>query len=87
MKFRVFWDVLPYGQVEDVSEVPTTSIIRTMMETMRTSETSVNILTTRQYVPEDSELLLSLPGARRCTEVKSPRAHTAVIIIMQLQVF
>jgi hypothetical protein len=44
----------------DVSEVRTASIIRAMndavmMEAVRTSETSVTFyLTTRQYVPEDS---------------------------------
>jgi hypothetical protein len=42
----------------DVSEVPAASIIiALMMETARTSKTSVNIqLRTRQYIPEDSEL-------------------------------
>jgi hypothetical protein len=41
----------------DVSEVRTASIIALMMEAVRTSETSVNIyLTTRHYIPEDSEL-------------------------------
>jgi hypothetical protein len=47
----------------DISEVHTASIIRAMsddlialmVETVRTSETSVNIyLTTGQYIPEDS---------------------------------
>jgi hypothetical protein len=59
VKFRVFWDV--YRAVKymltDVSEVRTASIIRAMMETVHTSETSVNIyLTTRQYIPEDCKL-------------------------------
>jgi hypothetical protein len=42
----------------DVSEVRTAHIIiALMMETVRTSETSINIyFTTRQYIPEDSEL-------------------------------
>jgi hypothetical protein len=41
----------------EVSEVRTASIIRAMMEVARTSETSVHIyLTTRQCIPEDSEL-------------------------------
>jgi hypothetical protein len=41
----------------DVSEVRTASIIALTMETVRTSETSVNIyLTTWQYIPEDSKL-------------------------------
>jgi hypothetical protein len=45
MKFRVFWDVL----------------IALMMEAARTSETSVDIdLRTRQYIPEDSELVLNV---------------------------
>jgi hypothetical protein len=49
MKFRVFWDVLPCSQRD--------SLITLMMEAVRTSETSVDIyLTTRQYIPEDSEL-------------------------------
>jgi hypothetical protein len=46
----------------DVSEVDSASIIREIMalimEAVRTSETSVNLyLTTRQYIPEDFELL------------------------------
>jgi hypothetical protein len=42
----------------DVSEVRAASIIRAMMEAARTSEASVDIqLRTRQYIPEDSELL------------------------------
>jgi hypothetical protein len=59
MKFRiVFWDVLPCIQTDvDVSELLAASIIRAMMEAARTSETSVDIcLTTRQYIPKDSEL-------------------------------
>jgi hypothetical protein len=42
----------------DVTEVRAASIIiALMMETTRTSETSVDIqLRTRQYIPEDSEL-------------------------------
>jgi hypothetical protein len=43
----------------DVSEVRSASIIRIalMMEAAHTSETSVDIqLSTRQYIPEDSEL-------------------------------
>jgi len=45
----------------DVPEVRAASIIRTMiMEVARTSETSVDIqLRTRQYFPEDSELILT----------------------------
>jgi hypothetical protein len=60
MKFRVFWDVAPYSDVEvtDVSEVHTDSVRAMMMETVRTSETSANFnVTTRHYVPEDSKLL------------------------------
>jgi hypothetical protein len=42
----------------DVSVVRAASIIRAMMEAAYTSETSVDIqLRTRQYIPEDSELL------------------------------
>jgi hypothetical protein len=41
----------------DVSEVRAASIIKTIMEAARTSETSVDIdLTTWQYIPEDSQL-------------------------------
>jgi hypothetical protein len=41
----------------DVSVVPTASIIVLMMETVRTSETSVNTNEiTRRYIPEDSKL-------------------------------
>jgi hypothetical protein len=40
----------------DVSEVRAASVIALMMEAARTSETLVDIyLTTRQYIPEDSE--------------------------------
>jgi hypothetical protein len=64
MKFRVFWNILPCSQFDiDVSEVRAASIIRAiialMMEAAHTSETSVDIyFTTRQYIPEDSELHL-----------------------------
>jgi hypothetical protein len=61
MKFRVFWDVAPCSHVEvdDVSEVSNTSIIRSlMMEAVRTSETSVILnVTTRRLIPEDSKLV------------------------------
>jgi hypothetical protein len=41
----------------DVSEVRASSIIALMLAAARTSETSVDIdLTSRQYIPEDSEL-------------------------------
>jgi len=44
-------------KLTDVSEVLTASIIRAMMEVVRTSETSVNFNeTTRRYIPEDSKL-------------------------------
>jgi hypothetical protein len=45
-------------KLTDVSEVRTASIIiALMMEAVRTSETSVNIIvTTRRYIPEDSKL-------------------------------
>jgi hypothetical protein len=43
----------------DVLEVRAASNIALMMEKARTSETSVDIqLTTRQYIPENSELYL-----------------------------
>jgi hypothetical protein len=43
----------------DVSEVRAASIIALMMEAERTSETSVYMkLRMRQYIPEDSEILI-----------------------------
>jgi hypothetical protein len=43
----------------DVSEVRTASIIWAMMEAARTSQTSVGIqLITRQYIAEDSEIVM-----------------------------
>jgi hypothetical protein len=46
----------------DVSEVSAASIIRAMMEAARISETSIDIqLRTRQYIPEESEIHISLP--------------------------
>jgi hypothetical protein len=42
-------------KVTDVSEVRTASIIRAMMEAVRTSETLVNFnVTRRRYIQEDS---------------------------------
>jgi hypothetical protein len=59
LKFRNFWDILRAAP-----------IIRAMMEAARTSETSVDIsLTTRQYIPEDSEL-----HTRRRENLKSHKA-------------
>jgi hypothetical protein len=49
MKFRAFWVVASI-----ISAMRLTSL---MMETVRISETSVNFnVTTRRYIPEDSEL-------------------------------
>jgi hypothetical protein len=53
----VFWDVAPCSHAEVdrhfISEVRTVSII-TLMELVRTSETSVNFnMTTQHYIPED----------------------------------
>jgi hypothetical protein len=46
----------------DVSEVRAASIIALMIKVALTSETSVDIyLSTRQYIPEDSELPYSPP--------------------------
>jgi hypothetical protein len=46
MKFRVLWDVAPCSRVEvDVSEVPTTTIIRAIIA-----------VTARHYIPEDTKL-------------------------------
>jgi hypothetical protein len=54
MKFRVFWDVLPYNQVDVDRRFRGIAL---MMEALRTSKTSVNIyLFTRQYIPEDSKI-------------------------------
>jgi hypothetical protein len=47
-----FWDVAPL-KLTDVSEVRIASIIRAVMKTVRTCETSVNFVTTRRYIPED----------------------------------
>jgi hypothetical protein len=50
MKIRVFWDVAPCSHVE----------VALMMEAVLTSETSVSFnMTTRRYIPEDSELVIS----------------------------
>jgi hypothetical protein len=55
----------------DVSEVHTASIIRAMMmEAARTSETSVNLnVTTRRYIPEDSQLQNTLLYNMKLKEV------------------
>jgi hypothetical protein len=62
-KFKVFWDVAPCSHVEVDRrfKMRTASIIRVMMmESVRTSETSVNFnLTTRLYIPDDSSKLLN----------------------------
>jgi hypothetical protein len=42
-----------------VSEVRAASIIKAMMNAVRTSETSVNNYFTRQYIPEDKSELQS----------------------------
>jgi hypothetical protein len=61
MKFRVFWDAVPYSHAEkltDISEVhlPPSSGV----EAVYTSETSVNFnVTTRCYIPEDSNFQFS----------------------------
>jgi ribosomal protein L14 len=45
------------SKLTDVSEVRSASIIRTMMEAVRASGTSVNFnVTTWRYIPEDSKL-------------------------------
>jgi hypothetical protein len=63
MKFRVFWDVLPCSQI-DVDRrfrgAFPSHLIALMMEAASTSQTTVDIdLTTRQNIPEDSELHIS----------------------------
>jgi hypothetical protein len=61
MKFRVFWDVLQCSQTDVDRRFRGKCCLHHQGdrpdETVRTSETSVNIsLTTRQYIVEDSEL-------------------------------
>jgi hypothetical protein len=56
MKFRVFWDVVTLKLI-NVSKMRTASIIRAIMEAVRTYETSVIFsVITRRYMPEDSKL-------------------------------
>jgi hypothetical protein len=51
-----------------------------MMETARTSETSVDIqLRTRHYIPEDSELRTRLP--------EKLKSHTAMLVASDLMYF
>jgi hypothetical protein len=59
MKFRfVFWDVLPCKKLStDVSEVRAATNIALMIESARTSETSVDNYFTRRYIPEDKSEL------------------------------
>jgi hypothetical protein len=55
MKFRVFWDVASCSTVllTDVSEVLTASVVRAMIEAVRTSETSINFLV---YIGQQSPI-------------------------------
>jgi hypothetical protein len=54
MKFRLFWDVVPYSKVGVNRRF---RLIAPMMEAVRTSETSVNTnLSTRCYILKDAEL-------------------------------
>jgi hypothetical protein len=46
------------SEVRSASNIRAMMIIALMMEVARTSETSVDIQLTRQYIPEDSELQL-----------------------------
>jgi hypothetical protein len=61
MKLKIFWDVLPCSSLNFDRRFRGTCCIHhqaLMMEAARTSETSVEIqLRTRQYIPEDSELI------------------------------
>jgi hypothetical protein len=50
MKCRVFWDVAPCSQAE------VDWVRALMMKAVRTSETSVNFVATRRYIPGDSKL-------------------------------
>jgi hypothetical protein len=64
MKMAVFWDVAP-GCLVEVRD-------RLMMETVGTSETSVNFYqTTRRNIPEDSHL-----HTRRRENLKSHQNYT-----------
>jgi hypothetical protein len=66
MKFRVFRDILPCSQI-DVDRRFRGEWLDLMMEVAHTTETSVDIdLTTRQYIPEKSEL-----HTRRSENIKS----------------
>jgi hypothetical protein len=78
LKFRVFWDILPRSQIDVdrrfrgaccLAPLKRPIFRALMMEAACTSETSVDIdLTTRQYIPEDSEL-----HTRRRENLKSHR--------------
>jgi hypothetical protein len=73
MKFGVFWDVAPCSHAEVDQRFRGAYCLHhqddeaLMMESVRTSETSVNFnMTTRRYIPEDSKL-----HTRRRENVKS----------------
>jgi hypothetical protein len=64
----------------EVSEVRAASNIRAMMEAVRTPETSVDIyLTTRQYIPEYSELHTFSYEHNNTEEVTKKNQHTGKI--------
>jgi hypothetical protein len=68
-------------KLTDVSEVRTASIIRAMMEAVRSSETSVIFkVTIRRYIPEDSKL-----HTRRRENLKSHKGKTFPLHIMKAQ--
>jgi hypothetical protein len=70
----------------DVSEVRSASI-RAMMDVARTSETSVDIyLTTRQYIPEDSELQAScILEHRAVSTIRIHSAHQKLLLRFKCQ--
>jgi hypothetical protein len=64
MSLRVFWDILTCSQI-DVDVDFAQGLLIALMMAACTSETSVVIyLTTRQYIPEDSEAQLYITTYR-----------------------
>jgi hypothetical protein len=64
MKLRVFWDIAPCSHVEVDRRFRGAYCLHhqwaLMMETVHTSETSVNFnASTKRYIPEDSKLHMS----------------------------
>jgi hypothetical protein len=86
MKFRVFWDIAPCSDVEVDRRFRGAYCLNhqgdvLMMEAVRTSETSVNFnVTTRRYIPEDSELpQLKSKNINNFLEIVSPCNHHTTV--------